>query len=144
METLTFCFSENLLVLTVATEETDGFRRFMKSANYFNYTVKVRSVCKSDPTNHHSWFFFFLISVQQDWTHVNIAEKNVFDLPELPGAVRGNNEVQKAAIDSFQRDTYQRCFSAEKWEFTCVLTSGQKALKHHLFVFNIKAPRHQR
>ncbi|XP_008300503.1 procollagen-lysine,2-oxoglutarate 5-dioxygenase 2 isoform X1 [Stegastes partitus] len=32
---------EKLLVLTVATEETDGFRRFMQSANYFNYTVKV-------------------------------------------------------------------------------------------------------
>ncbi|KAM6970816.1 procollagen-lysine,2-oxoglutarate 5-dioxygenase 2 isoform 1-T1 [Tautogolabrus adspersus] len=32
---------EKLLVLTVATEETDGFLRFMKSANYFNYTVKV-------------------------------------------------------------------------------------------------------
>ncbi|XP_061661729.1 procollagen-lysine,2-oxoglutarate 5-dioxygenase 2 [Syngnathoides biaculeatus] len=32
---------ENLLVLTVATEETDGFRRFMQSAKYFNYTVKV-------------------------------------------------------------------------------------------------------
>uniref|UniRef100_A0A8C6SR44 procollagen-lysine 5-dioxygenase n=1 Tax=Neogobius melanostomus TaxID=47308 RepID=A0A8C6SR44_9GOBI len=29
-----------LLVLTVATEETDGFRRFMQSANYFNYNVK--------------------------------------------------------------------------------------------------------
>ncbi|XP_053716523.1 procollagen-lysine,2-oxoglutarate 5-dioxygenase 2 isoform X2 [Synchiropus splendidus] len=32
---------EKLLVLTVATEETDGFRRFMQSASYFNYTVKV-------------------------------------------------------------------------------------------------------
>ncbi|XP_063062897.1 procollagen-lysine,2-oxoglutarate 5-dioxygenase 2 isoform X1 [Engraulis encrasicolus] len=30
-----------LLVLTVATQETDGFSRFMQSANYFNYTVKV-------------------------------------------------------------------------------------------------------
>uniref|UniRef100_A0A4W6D8Y3 procollagen-lysine 5-dioxygenase n=1 Tax=Lates calcarifer TaxID=8187 RepID=A0A4W6D8Y3_LATCA len=39
-----FCllsFSEKLLVLTVATEETDGFHRFIRSANYFNYTVKV-------------------------------------------------------------------------------------------------------
>uniref|UniRef100_A0A673CNX8 procollagen-lysine 5-dioxygenase n=1 Tax=Sphaeramia orbicularis TaxID=375764 RepID=A0A673CNX8_9TELE len=36
-----FClfFSEKLLVLTVATEETDGFRRFMQSAKYFNYNV---------------------------------------------------------------------------------------------------------
>ncbi|XP_015237210.1 PREDICTED: procollagen-lysine,2-oxoglutarate 5-dioxygenase 2 [Cyprinodon variegatus] len=32
---------EKLLVLTVATEETDGFIRFMQTANYFNYTVKV-------------------------------------------------------------------------------------------------------
>lgn len=37
-----FLFLEKLLVLTVATEETDGFLRFMQSANYFNYTVKVR------------------------------------------------------------------------------------------------------
>ncbi|XP_072334278.1 procollagen-lysine,2-oxoglutarate 5-dioxygenase 1 isoform X3 [Scyliorhinus torazame] len=32
---------ENLLVFTVATKETDGFKRFMRSANFFNYTVKV-------------------------------------------------------------------------------------------------------
>ncbi|GCC32716.1 hypothetical protein chiPu_0011180 [Chiloscyllium punctatum] len=32
---------ENLLVFTVATKETDGFTRFMRSANFFNYTVKV-------------------------------------------------------------------------------------------------------
>lgn len=36
-----FVFSEKLLVLTVATEETDGFQRFMQSAQYFNYSVKV-------------------------------------------------------------------------------------------------------
>uniref|UniRef100_A0A8C7QGA5 procollagen-lysine 5-dioxygenase n=1 Tax=Oncorhynchus mykiss TaxID=8022 RepID=A0A8C7QGA5_ONCMY len=30
-----------LLVLTVATQETDGYLRFMQSANYFNYTIKV-------------------------------------------------------------------------------------------------------
>ncbi|XP_028848961.1 procollagen-lysine,2-oxoglutarate 5-dioxygenase 1 [Denticeps clupeoides] len=30
-----------LVVLTVATEETGGFRRFMRSARHFNYTVKV-------------------------------------------------------------------------------------------------------
>uniref|UniRef100_A0A8C5BXP0 procollagen-lysine 5-dioxygenase n=1 Tax=Gadus morhua TaxID=8049 RepID=A0A8C5BXP0_GADMO len=34
-----FCPPENLLVVTVATGETDGFQRFMQSANYFNYTV---------------------------------------------------------------------------------------------------------
>lgn len=33
--------SEKLLVLTVATKETDGFLRFMQSADFFNYTVKV-------------------------------------------------------------------------------------------------------
>ncbi|KAM3922698.1 procollagen-lysine,2-oxoglutarate 5-dioxygenase 1 [Leptodactylus fuscus] len=32
---------DNLLVLTVATEETDGFRRFKRSAQCFNYKVKV-------------------------------------------------------------------------------------------------------
>lgn len=34
-------FAENLLVITVATEETDGFLRFMRTAQEFNYTVKV-------------------------------------------------------------------------------------------------------
>ncbi|KAG9481884.1 hypothetical protein GDO78_010880 [Eleutherodactylus coqui] len=33
--------ADNLLVLTVATEETDGFRRFQRSAQCFNYKVKV-------------------------------------------------------------------------------------------------------
>uniref|UniRef100_A0A674NNC3 procollagen-lysine 5-dioxygenase n=1 Tax=Takifugu rubripes TaxID=31033 RepID=A0A674NNC3_TAKRU len=32
---------KKLLVLTVATEETDGFQRFLQSARYFNYSVKV-------------------------------------------------------------------------------------------------------
>ncbi|XP_078026466.1 procollagen-lysine,2-oxoglutarate 5-dioxygenase 1 isoform X2 [Epinephelus lanceolatus] len=30
-----------LLVVTVATKETDGFKRFLRSAKHFNYTVKV-------------------------------------------------------------------------------------------------------
>ncbi|KAG7236230.1 hypothetical protein INR49_001146 [Caranx melampygus] len=34
-------FTENLLVITAATEETDGFDRFMRTAREFNYTVKV-------------------------------------------------------------------------------------------------------
>lgn len=33
--------AEKLLVVTVATKETDGFRRFLGSAKHFNYTVKV-------------------------------------------------------------------------------------------------------
>uniref|UniRef100_A0A8D3CPC8 Procollagen-lysine,2-oxoglutarate 5-dioxygenase 1 n=1 Tax=Scophthalmus maximus TaxID=52904 RepID=A0A8D3CPC8_SCOMX len=32
---------KKLLVVTVATKETDGFRRFLSSAKHFNYTVKV-------------------------------------------------------------------------------------------------------
>ncbi|KAE8604275.1 hypothetical protein XENTR_v10014651 [Xenopus tropicalis] len=32
---------DKLLVLTVATRETDGFHRFMQSARHFSYTVKV-------------------------------------------------------------------------------------------------------
>ncbi|XP_034731721.1 procollagen-lysine,2-oxoglutarate 5-dioxygenase 1 isoform X1 [Etheostoma cragini] len=32
---------EKLLVVTVATKETDGFKRFLGSAKHFNYTVKV-------------------------------------------------------------------------------------------------------
>ncbi|XP_072223349.1 procollagen-lysine,2-oxoglutarate 5-dioxygenase 1 isoform X2 [Leuresthes tenuis] len=32
---------EKLLVVTVATKETDGFGRFLRSAKHFNYTVKV-------------------------------------------------------------------------------------------------------
>uniref|UniRef100_A0A672IV89 procollagen-lysine 5-dioxygenase n=1 Tax=Salarias fasciatus TaxID=181472 RepID=A0A672IV89_SALFA len=38
---LVLCEAPKLLVLTVATEKTDGFLRFMQSADYFNYTVKV-------------------------------------------------------------------------------------------------------
>uniref|UniRef100_A0A8C2ASE6 procollagen-lysine 5-dioxygenase n=1 Tax=Cyprinus carpio TaxID=7962 RepID=A0A8C2ASE6_CYPCA len=33
--------TKKLLVLTVATQETDGFHRFMQSANYFKFNVKV-------------------------------------------------------------------------------------------------------
>ncbi|XP_071999185.1 procollagen-lysine,2-oxoglutarate 5-dioxygenase 2 isoform X2 [Engystomops pustulosus] len=33
--------TDKLLVLTVATRETDGFLRFMQSAKHFDYTVKV-------------------------------------------------------------------------------------------------------
>ncbi|KAM9350754.1 procollagen-lysine,2-oxoglutarate 5-dioxygenase 1 [Symphorus nematophorus] len=32
---------DKLLLVTVATKETDGFRRFLRSAKRFNYTVKV-------------------------------------------------------------------------------------------------------
>ncbi|ETE64099.1 Procollagen-lysine,2-oxoglutarate 5-dioxygenase 2 [Ophiophagus hannah] len=33
--------ADKLLILTIATKETDGFHRFMQSANHFNYIVKV-------------------------------------------------------------------------------------------------------
>uniref|UniRef100_A0A672KA20 Procollagen-lysine,2-oxoglutarate 5-dioxygenase 2 n=1 Tax=Sinocyclocheilus grahami TaxID=75366 RepID=A0A672KA20_SINGR len=36
-----FLSPEKLLVLAVATQETDGFHRFMQSANYFKFNVKV-------------------------------------------------------------------------------------------------------
>lgn len=36
--------AEKLLVLTVATKETDGFKRFMRSARHFNYTIKVQTL----------------------------------------------------------------------------------------------------
>ncbi|XP_051915562.1 procollagen-lysine,2-oxoglutarate 5-dioxygenase 1 isoform X2 [Hippocampus zosterae] len=32
---------DQIVVVTVATKETDGFKRFMRSAKHFNYTVKV-------------------------------------------------------------------------------------------------------
>ncbi|XP_049607995.1 procollagen-lysine,2-oxoglutarate 5-dioxygenase 1 isoform X1 [Syngnathus scovelli] len=32
---------DKILIVTVATKETDGFKRFMRSAKHFNYTVKV-------------------------------------------------------------------------------------------------------
>uniref|UniRef100_A0A8C3LU75 Procollagen-lysine,2-oxoglutarate 5-dioxygenase 1 n=1 Tax=Chrysolophus pictus TaxID=9089 RepID=A0A8C3LU75_CHRPC len=38
------CFllhAENLLVLTVATKQTEGFRRFRRSAQFFNYKIQV-------------------------------------------------------------------------------------------------------
>lgn len=40
------CFplcAENLLVLTVATKQTEGFQRFRRSAQFFNYKVQVMS-----------------------------------------------------------------------------------------------------
>ena len=37
------CLSiDNLLVLTVATTETEGFRRFKRSGQFFNYKIQVR------------------------------------------------------------------------------------------------------
>ncbi|XP_028654141.1 multifunctional procollagen lysine hydroxylase and glycosyltransferase LH3 [Erpetoichthys calabaricus] len=33
--------TENLLVITAATKETDGFKRFMRTAKEFNYSVKI-------------------------------------------------------------------------------------------------------
>ena len=34
--------TEKMLVITVATAETEGYRRFLQSAEFFNYTVRVR------------------------------------------------------------------------------------------------------
>uniref|UniRef100_A0A8C2ZTY6 procollagen-lysine 5-dioxygenase n=1 Tax=Cyclopterus lumpus TaxID=8103 RepID=A0A8C2ZTY6_CYCLU len=38
---------ENLLVITAATEETDGFNRFMRTAREFSYTVKGGDVART-------------------------------------------------------------------------------------------------
>lgn len=35
---------DNLLVLTVATKETEGFRRFKRSAQFFNYKIQVTGI----------------------------------------------------------------------------------------------------
>ncbi len=35
-------------MLTVATQETDGFRRFLRSAKHFNYTFKVKHFISTD------------------------------------------------------------------------------------------------
>lgn len=46
-----------LLGLTVATEETDGFKRFMRSADIFNLPIKVNCLasfvdfCQSQASN---------------------------------------------------------------------------------------------
>lgn len=55
--TYTFYFSfffspEKLLVLTVATQETDGFHRFMQSANYFKFNVKVRFISQFNQSHN--------------------------------------------------------------------------------------------
>lgn len=36
--------TDKLLVITVATAETEGYRRFLQSAEFFNYTVRVSGV----------------------------------------------------------------------------------------------------
>ena len=41
--------TEKLLVITVATGETEGYRRFLRSAEFFNYTVRVRRGTPSWP-----------------------------------------------------------------------------------------------
>ncbi|XP_048475997.1 multifunctional procollagen lysine hydroxylase and glycosyltransferase LH3-like [Rhincodon typus] len=34
-------FEDNMLVITVATKETEGYKRFIRTAKHFNYTVKT-------------------------------------------------------------------------------------------------------
>ena len=56
------CVPDNLLVLTVATKETDGFRRFLKSAKHFNYTIKVGALHEVPLllSSHESLFVYAL------------------------------------------------------------------------------------
>lgn len=87
-------FSEKLLVFTVATEETDGFHRFMQTANYFNYTVKVwvshwhlLNLC---PKNSYCF---------NDTAVAHTQQENAFHfpLPELIEPVIRKKDVQQVA-----------------------------------------------
>uniref|UniRef100_A0AAQ4QB01 Procollagen-lysine,2-oxoglutarate 5-dioxygenase 1 n=1 Tax=Gasterosteus aculeatus aculeatus TaxID=481459 RepID=A0AAQ4QB01_GASAC len=49
-----WCLPEELVVVTVATRETDGFKRFFRSAKHFNYTVKVGTREKWKSGDHTS------------------------------------------------------------------------------------------
>uniref|UniRef100_A0A8C8SFI6 procollagen-lysine 5-dioxygenase n=1 Tax=Pelusios castaneus TaxID=367368 RepID=A0A8C8SFI6_9SAUR len=37
----TLCTTDNLLVITAATEQTEGYERFLRTARYFNYTIQT-------------------------------------------------------------------------------------------------------
>ncbi|XP_025778887.1 zinc finger HIT domain-containing protein 1 [Puma concolor] len=39
---------EKLLVITVATAKTEGYRRFLRSAEFFNYTVRKKKKTRGD------------------------------------------------------------------------------------------------
>lgn len=67
---LNFSISENLLVLTVATKEPDGFKRFMQTANHLNYTVKV-SETPQDEESHESWGW------KWEYDKAQVASKNI-------------------------------------------------------------------
>lgn len=45
------CLPGKLLVVTVATKETDGFKRFLRSAKHFNYTVKVGTLLQDQSSS---------------------------------------------------------------------------------------------
>ncbi|KAG8005883.1 Procollagen-lysine [Nibea albiflora] len=49
--------SQNLLVITAATEETDGFNRFMRTAQEFNYTVKVTHTHTHTPDKQSEFIY---------------------------------------------------------------------------------------
>lgn len=55
--------SGNLLVITVATEETDGFNRFMRTARQFNYTMKVSQL--RPPLSCPCWWLSLNMSTSQ-------------------------------------------------------------------------------
>lgn len=65
-------FADKLLVITVATKENDGYHRFMQSAKYFNYTVKVwyiliyRDMCHIASTTSAQ---FIIIQKDEIWLH---------------------------------------------------------------------------
>ena len=51
-------FAAEFLVLTVATEDNDGFRRFMDSADHYDIPVEVHP-------NSYSYFMSFQYSTPQ-------------------------------------------------------------------------------
>lgn len=57
--------SDKLLVITVATAETEGYRRFLQSANFFNYTVRVSGGLLGDVPTGVGWELVLLPHLDQ-------------------------------------------------------------------------------
>ena len=55
---------ETLLVVTVATEETDGFKRFKRSLDSYNYTYEVNAVLFSVFLNGKRLSFFLHLGLR--------------------------------------------------------------------------------
>lgn len=79
-------FIENLLVITAATEETDGFNRFMRTVTEFNYTVKVihthtntsRAKCTALLTDCVGWIYCKLHSMLMGLMENTVLRSHLF------------------------------------------------------------------